>query len=139
MSCSNCHKDAWKPKSLASLMAVVVLTMSFFSVGNYILCAHDDGAIYLEKLSSELIVAATAEPDEDCKDENCSDTALGIDVVAASNISLDEDAKSSPILFGIDYQLTTEAICHNGWGSDPPPPTSHYFVSTLKPTIILVV
>jgi len=120
-------------------MAMVVLTMSFFSVGNYILCAHDDGAIYLEKLSSELVVAATAESDEDCKDENCSDTSLGIDVIAASHISFDEDAKSSPIPFGIDYQLTAEAICHNGWCSDPPPPTSHYFVTTIKPTIILVV
>ena len=132
-------------RGLSALMTLVYVVASMFVVGNFILCYHEDGAVYLE-LSKIKQNVSTAEADTadnvlDCDDTDCNDSSISSFTLASAGLkSFDADtAKVHVTSAQIVNDLTPEAQTHNGWRSDPPSLVNNHYTSILKPTLVLLV
>ena len=126
-------------------MTAVYFIASLFVVGNFVLCFHEDGGVYLEL--SKVQPAATiadenaADAIVDCDDTDCADSAISDFTLNAAGAKLfDTDtSKSHLVNLTLSHSLTVEAATHNGWRSGPPATTVSLYTSILKPTLILQV
>lgn len=136
-------------RCLAGLMMAVYFVMSVFHVGNYIVCFHEDGSVYVEIAKSkssddaQLDQVTTVKSDlANCSDDNCADREIGDPTLTSFGIQkLDADhAVIISPLSQTNAYLSLENLSHHSWRlSSPPIQSIQHYTSTVKPTISLQV
>ena len=132
-------------RNISALMTAVYFVASLFVVGNFVLCFHNDGSVYLELSKVQQPTSQNEEHADnsltDCDESDCSDSAINdFTLSSAGPNSLDADnSKSLPAVWDFAQGLTAEASSHNGWRPDPPSVIRSHYISVLKPTLILQV